>query len=285
MSKQYYQAAKSFLGHLQGTSKALQTIESYQGDLRSFELFMKESFSGKTDWLKKIDDQLFKNYSDYLEHKKVKSNTQRRKLLTLQKFLRYLAARKKVSQSLAKKFPAPLKVEKTPLVVDLAALLEQIKALPVESHLDSRNRLLMWVLAETGCQVSEVTHIRFQDIVQNQISISGKAERTLTISTELMLAVFDHQQFSQGNEYLFRGFSRLGALPEPLSDRGVELLVKHYAGMFKCPKLTPRLFRRSIVMQWFQQGVSEAEIQKRLGLKSAYAFKVYAPLFAKSAQG
>lgn len=220
-----------------------------------------------------------------MEQAKEKTNTQRRKLLTIQKFLRYLSSRKKVSVTLSNKIPTPQKIEKAPKTFDLRAVLSQIEALPSDSHLHSRNKLMLWVLAETGCQVSEASALQFDDFTDGEIprmKISGKSERTLVISQALRIAVFEHRQWASGSPYLFRGFTKSGALPERISDRAIELVVKSYRATLGVKTLTPRAFRRSIVMHWFHQGITQQEIKVRLGLKSDYAFKVYEPLFKRS---
>jgi hypothetical protein len=55
-------------------------------------------------------------------------------------------------------------------------------------------------------------------------------------------------------------------------------LVKAYAAKLGFPEIVPRTIRHSAVMGWFQQGMTEEEIQRRLGLKSAYAFRAYEAL-------
>lgn len=285
MNSDYLQATQSFIGHLIGTAKAQQTIDSYKTDLKTFEGFMQSRFPKSKTWFSQLEPELLTAFSEYLDKEKVKTNTKRRKLLTIQKFLRYLAGRNKVEKELGNRFPTPHKVEKTPKTIDLPKLLEGIKALPADTHLMARNQLILWVLAETGCLVSELSHVRFEDVSSQghpMILIRGKTERLLPISEGLRLAIFDHQKWSMSNPYLFRGFSKYGPLPERMSDRAIELIVKAYRGFFKIPALTPRLFRRSIVMHWFEQGKEQNEIQALLGLRSAYAFRVYEPLFKKS---
>ena len=110
------------------------------------------------------------------------------------------------------------------------------------------------------------------------LMIRGKLARLIPTSQSLQIAAFEHRQWSQGSNYLFRGFNRSGALPERISDRAVELVVKSYRGILGQKNLTPRSFRRTIVMEWFSRGLTQPDIKQRLGLKSDYAFKVYQSL-------
>ncbi len=81
---------------------------------------------------------------------------------------------------------------------------------------------------------------------------------------------------------MFLGFNRFGSLGMPMSPRGVEMLVRLYGSKLGFPELTPRVFRHSIILNWFSLGISQTEIQAWLGLKTTYAFRSYIPLIEES---
>ena len=78
---------------------------------------------------------------------------------------------------------------------------------------------------------------------------------------------------------LFESFNRYGSMGTPLSSRGIELLVRAYADRLGAPALVPRMIRHSVVLAWHQEKVPQDEIQKRLGLRSDYAFRTYKQLW------
>ncbi|MFL5814118.1 MAG: tyrosine-type recombinase/integrase, partial [Bdellovibrionia bacterium] len=219
-----------------------------------------------------------------------KTNTRRRKLLTAHRFVRYLSQRNQLLVEAPTKLPAPHKIERVPFTVSHKLLIETIKTLPVTSVLERRNRALLWVLAETGCQVSEITQLRFEHWSKSgsgqngkaQVVIPGKATRTLAVSSELFAEIEELRAVSNGKSSVFLGFNKHGPLGAPISSRGVELLVRFYSSRLNIPELTPRTFRHSAVVGWFEQGIAQDEIQKRLGLRTAYAFRAYAPLLRTS---
>ncbi|MCM0606065.1 MAG: tyrosine-type recombinase/integrase [Xanthomonadaceae bacterium] len=285
MSQTFGRAVHSFIGHLQGTSRSQQTIASYKSDLNQLSLYLKKRFPKDYEQLSKLTPAVLGEFMIAMDQAKEKTNTKRRKLLTIQKFLRYLSSRKKISTVLSNRIPTPHKIEKSPQMFELKSVLTAIEKLPADSHLLSRNKLILWMLAETGCQVSELCGLTFDDFTNGErpnVVITGKSARNIPISQELRIAVFEHRQFSAGSHYLFRGFSRAGALPGKISDRAIELVVKSYRAELGEKNLTPRAFRRTIVMQWFEQGLTQAEIKSRLGLKSDYAFKLYEPLLKQN---
>lgn len=283
---EFSKALKSFLGYLEGTQKAAHTIKNYRLDLLAFYSFLENSAPKKPVRCETLGEKELNLYHEFLQAQGFKTNTRRRKLLTAHRFVRYLSQRNQLLIEAPSKLPAPHKIERVPFTVSQKRLIDQIRTLPVASVLERRNRALLWVLAETGCQVSEVTQLRFEHWSEQngkaQVAIPGKAPRNLSVSPELFAEIEDLKAVSQGKSPVFLGFNKHGPLGAPISARGVELLVRFYSSRLNIPELTPRTFRHSAVVGWFEQGIAQDEIQKRLGLRTAYAFRAYAPLLKSS---
>lgn len=282
----YASALKSFIGHLEGTGKAAHTIDSYRLDLLRFEEFLRGE--GNKPAEVRVDRISRKDLERYHEHLKLegqKTNTRRRKLMTVRKLMTYLASRKRIEIDVAKKLPAPAKIERIPFTVDSGKLIEAIRGLETGTPILARNRALLWLLAETGCSVAEAAALRWKetDLEARRVEFLGKSQRTLSISAGLANALGEVVGSAKPHEPCFRGFNRFGSLGGAITPRGIELLVKSYEPKLGLGSLTPRSFRHSIVVHWYREGTSESEIQKRLGLKTAYSFRVYAPIFAKIA--
>lgn len=274
---------KSFLGYLEGTEKSLHTIKNYRSDLVTFQKFLEKGLGSQPVAITKLTLHDLERYNDYLKILKLKTNSRRRKLLTIRKLLRYLSQRKQIGIDVGQKLPAPAKMERIPLTVSQPELLQKIRSMPSVSEIEARNRVLLWTLAETGCQVSEATQIRFeqweaQSGGKSALHISGKMPRAVPVSCELYEEVQKLQILTQTKKpspWIFLGFNKFGSLGSPITSRGVELLVKAYAERLEIEGLTPRTFRHSAVVQWFKEGLEQDEIQRRLGLRTAYAFRTY----------
>jgi len=270
------------MGHLEGTGKALHTISSYRSDLKSFERFLEMGMGPRRVALHQLTIQDLTAYQKHLSALGLRTNTRRRKILTVRKLLKYLSIRKKINLDTSGKMPAPFKVERIPETVPLEVLMARIRVMPTTTLHQARNRVLLLTLAETGCLVSEVTRLKYESFSTHEVRFEGKAPRALLISRELSDAVTALQSFAGGTPWLFLGFNRFGPLGQPITPRGVELLIRHHAESLGFEKLTPRTFRHSAVLHWHRQGAQTEEIQKRLGLKSTYAFRVYSALFKSS---
>lgn len=281
---------KSFLGYLEGTQKSKNTIKNYKLDIQCFLDFISSQYPGKNIEVSHISRTDIEEFRKELQKQGLMTNTRRRKLLTVTQFLGYLAKRKKVSPVLSQKVPAPHKVEKVPFTLSTEALIHAIQALPQGVLLEERNRLILWVLAETGCLVSELSPLRYEQFQTSSkktpsVEFFGKFKRTVPISLELYEAVLSFKK-KEGSHptWIFLGFNKYGNLGHPITDRGVELLVKSYAKKLGSEEMTPRTLRHSAVVFWYRKGLQIPEIQARLGLKTTYAFRAYEPLFKSTSE-
>jgi site-specific recombinase XerD len=289
-------AFKSFAGHLEGTGKAKHTIDAYRFDLQSFAEFLEGSRSvssgkkGPLD-LRGIVRKDLERYHEWLKQAGQKTNTRRRKLMTVRKLMNYLTNRKKLDLDIAKRLPAPEKIERVPETVDLAKFRADFAKLDTGSPLALRNAALLGLMMDTGCSVSEAAKLRWTqlDLRGGKLSLLGRgsagAERDLKLSP-VTLAAIEKLKESAGEDALcFVGFNRYGPMKVGkrtlgITPRGIEMLVKSLAETLGYSGVTPRTLRHSAVIEWFRAGASEDEIQRRLGLRTPYAFRIYAPIFA-----
>jgi integrase/recombinase XerD len=279
-------ALKSFIGHLEGSGKARHTVDAYRFDLQNFAEFLEGTP------LSKIVRKDLERYQDWLKLSGEKTNTRRRKIMTVRKFMFYLTARKKIAIDIAKKLPAPGKIERVPETIDLGKFREAVRALEGGSHLAHRNIALLGLLIDTGCSVSEAAKLRWQEVdaKSGTIRILGKAEREIKLSPESLSALSKLREYAATDELCFIGFNRHGPMRVGkralgITPRGIEMLVKSLSGALGFPRVTPRTLRHSAVVEWYRNGVGEDEIQIRLGLKTPYAFRIYAPIFTVIREG
>jgi site-specific recombinase XerD len=281
-------ALQSFMGYLEGTQKSHHTIKNYRLDLMAFERFLARAPGGARPLaLASVGHRELDVFHDHLRAEGLKTNTRRRKLMTVRKFMGYLAGRKKVMEGLGRQLRAPAKVERVPRTVAYEELISAIRALPAGTELEARDRTLLWLLTETGCLVSEAARMRAEDWVDggSEVRIPGKRARPLRVSRELGQALDElkRRQSAGGRRatWLFRGFNRFGPIGTgAITPRGIEMLVSAKAARLGSAGLTPRIIRHSTVLHWFRAGVPREEMQRRLGLRTAYAFRVFEPLLA-----
>ena len=274
----YAQIRKSFLGHLEGTLKATHTVDSYASDLEAFRQFLEREQGTKTpDWSRLTLEHL-QDYSEYLKALGQKTNTRRRKLLTLRKLLRYLHRRKQFGVDLSLQLPTPTKLERKPVLLNYAELEAALDRLPQETELEQRNRLLVRLLLETGALISEVATLRWEhwNARPERILLTGKREREIGVSKTLAEELNRWQaRVSASSPWILSGHNRFGSLGGSVSTRGIELAIRQTASALGVPHLVPRMLRQCAVSHWIQQGWTSERIQERLGLLSDYSLRVY----------
>ena len=285
----YGYALKSYFGYLEGRSKSDHTIKSYASDLKTFENYLKYKNKKKQIVLERLSLEDLSRYSQWLRAKGYRINSRRRKLLTVRRFFLYLSKRKKLQENVSLNLVAPYKVERIPHTLDISSFIQEIRKMPSQTVIFNRNRLLCWVLAETGCQVSELVRIRRSHIFlssekkQSRTGIlfysSNGDERRVFISEELYAAIRSLKlPRTEKDPFLFYGFNRYGPISSHMSERAVELLLKQTGKQLKEEKLTPRLIRHSVIVYWLKNGWTKSEVKTAVGLKTDYVFKVYDPI-------
>lgn len=287
----FLRAAKNFKGFLEARGKALLTIKSYETDIRSFTRFLAEQGIKPSVSIQSLSSATLQDFHEWLKKCGDKVNTRRRKVLTLRRFLRFLEKRGSLDTEMSQILPAPQKVERVPRVLDISNLQAAIRALPNGNDQETRNVALIFVLAETGCLVSEVSGISWSDfeVSEKEATLQlgvGQRERTISVSLELYELVSNLFNESRGDKLespLFKGFNRYGPIHSRITSRGVELVVRAYAKRLSYPLLTPRLIKHSVVLGWLRAGITQGEVQKRLGLKTTYAFRAYESLYSQAA--
>ena len=278
---------KSFMGYLEGTQRSGHTKASYRLDLLDFFRFLeKEGFDLEKTRLAQIESREIEAYHAGLRKDAQKANTRRRKLMTLRKWLQYLRKRKKIATDLGRILPTPDKSERVPAIVPRERVLTHIAEMGVTTDLELRNKVLLWLLLETGAAVSEVAALRSDQVervakTRLKVEFTGKKPRIreITGDAELLDGVERLRADAGDTGALFCGFNRHGKLRAAgVTPRGVEMLV-HGLGKTWGLDLTPRLLRHSVVVAWYRDGVLPDEIQARLGLSTGYSMRLYEPHF------
>jgi len=135
------------------------------------------------------------------------------------------------------------------------------------SCIDSqRDRLVVAMLFETGCTVSELVKIRIKDIRGNILTIPGEHTknrriRRIEMPPKLSRRINDICRGRKKTECLFRSKQSQG-----LSTRRIEQIIVHYAGICGLT-LSPRKIRKEYIKNQLRH-CSPEEAQSRTGVLS-----------------
>ncbi len=241
-----------------------------------------------------ITSEMVRRYRLWLHEQKdragerLKSNTQNYHLIALRSFLKYLARRDVTTLSAEK-----IELGKTvPRIVEFleGSDLERFLKAPLDGSggapvVIARDRAILEMLFSTGLRVSELAHLKKDDInlKREEFTVRGKGRKP-------RLVFLSEAARSSLKEYLAlrkdlssallvrydRAKPRRQIMPSPLTSRSIERLVKYYAkkaGLTK--RVTPHVLRHSFATDLLRNGADIKAVQALLGHASITTTQVY----------
>lgn len=253
------------------------TLKAYRIDLAQFCAFMESRDC--------FDKNELNSYINLL-HSMYKPKSAKRKIACVKAFYRYMEIEDIIGfnpfHKIILKYKEPLKLPKTiPLGLVKKILVYSYKQHSVantkyKKEITLRNILILELLFSTGMRVSEVSHLKIEDInsSDNTVRIFGKGakERIMCINDELNEAISDYQSVRcHESEYLF--LNRLG---NRLSEQSIRYMVDDYANAVGAPlHITPHMFRHTFATELHNEDVDIRYIQQFLGHSSIATTQIY----------
>lgn len=146
----------------------------------------------------------------------------------------------------------------------------------------ARDKLLVSLLYETGCRVSEVTHIKLADVDMGHksITVTGKGNKTRTVffqaNTKYLIEEYLKARRNPDSPYLFTSnhtAKEIGPLSKDSLEREMRILCKDAGLEVHC---TPHTLRHTYATDMLKRGADITHIQKLLGHSSVDTTMIYA---------
>jgi integrase/recombinase XerC len=229
---------------------------------------------------------------------KATSTTIRRKLASLRSFFRYLVNEKTVASNpfagirgprLAKPLPKILSVEEINklLAAPLNSFKEQKKSdkkpSPIDEYEMIRDTAVFELLYSTGCRISEVIHLIWQeiDLHNGTVIVTGKgSKQRLCIIGKAAKKALERMRESarglwhDGGEVTSAIF--LNRDGKPLCVRNVERSIKRWLAYAELPsEITPHKLRHSFATHLLDAGADLRSVQEMLGHSSPATTQIY----------
>jgi integrase/recombinase XerD len=235
-----------------------------------------------------LDAPLIGAFLDHLEHERGNSTrTRNARLVAVHSLFRYAAFREPADAAVIQRVLAiPQKrFDKTIVSFLTRDEVEAVLAAPDQTTwIGRRDHALLLALFQTGLRVSELTALRFQDVIFGHgahLRCHGKGRKDrstpLTTQTAKVLRAWMLELGGGPDQTLFPSVRR-----GPLSRDAVEALVQKYAAdaATRCPslrhkRLSPHVFRHSTAMALLQAGVDTSVIALWLGHESLQSTQIY----------
>ena len=265
---------------------SLNTIESYRRDIEKYLAYLGDE--GVAKW-EQIDRFFILGYLHQLEREGKSPNTIIRTVSSLRKFHQFLKQEKRSPEDPMQHIDTPKKAMTLPKVLSYQEV-ERILEIPdTSSLLGRRDRALLEVMYATGLRVSELTHLKMEDLHLElgliQTLGKGEKERIIPIGDT---AAFWLEEYLQGSRPRLAG--KAGVSPFVfLNHRGGQLTrqgvwknirnIVREAGVTK--QVTPHTLRHSFATHLLENGADLRVVQELLGHSDISTTQIYTHISKK----
>lgn len=255
----------NYIDHLRHIKKFSEnTVKAYRQDIQQFISFFQEKNLA-------INKGTIRDFISHIFLKTKNRATVSRKIYALRSFYDYLIRLGKEEKNPFDMIDVPKVTKKMPSILTEKEMFAFLDRLPEENFLQLRNKAIFELLYASGLRISELTHLKLEDVDFNEGMIrvmgKGKKERIVPfndISRSTLIRYLEaaRKQFKIPSEGIF-----LNHRGKPISERGVEMILKAtYQILLETHKnVYPHLFRHSFATHLLQRGANLRIIQELLG--------------------
>lgn len=183
----------------------------------------------------------------------------------------------------------PRKIPKMKVDRKLPVILtrEQVNLL-IDSIENHKHKAITAVMYSAGLRVSEVVHLRYEDICRTKkmihVPVSKSRQDRYTILSDRCLEILTEYWFryNRPTGWLFPSRVR----DEPLTIKSVEKFIKDHVRRLGLPEeVTPHTMRHCFACHMLEDGVSLTYIQQLLGHRSPISTNAYLQMTSKALMG
>ena len=269
------------------------TIISYQEELKKYQTFLEKS---KIDYLK-INKNDVRNYLKYLSLKKYKNSTIAHNLCAIRTFYRYLVNKGKLEKNTFNSIKNPKNDKKLPNFLTEDEIKKVLNfndnkynynnlnlpvSYPYQNNLyTTRDLLIVELLYDTGCRVSELVNIKLDDIdlINKNIKIMGKGSKERIVyfgdyTIERINAYFEDRKTildKKSSPYLLVSHES-GRLTPRRVENIIDNIMKH---LDLKNKITPHTLRHTFATHLLNNEADLRSVQNLLGHESLSTTQIY----------
>jgi integrase/recombinase XerD len=258
---------------------AAATIEAYANDLARFSEFLNRL---KIADIADADTAVILKYLIQLRDEDLEARSRARHLVTLRGFFKFLVQEKLIKQNPARVIDLPKSGLKLPDVLSADEVRSILDAADPETPRGSRDSAMLELLYAAGLRVSELIHVKIQDVNLEvgfvRTKGKGSKERVVPIGSHAREKIADFKKHGRPkllkqlvSPYLF--VARAG---KPMTRQRFWKMIKQYtlrAGIEK--EITPHTFRHSFASHLLEGGADLRSVQMMLGHVDISTTQIY----------
>jgi integrase/recombinase XerC len=271
----------SFLKYLRFEKRVSpHTVTAYENDLRQFQDFVNENFSG--EMIDNANYGLVRSWIVQLVELKLSPTSVNRKIASLRAFYKFLLRREHITKDPMMKIK-PLKTSKRlPTFVKEPDMVKVLDNLEFENSLDGwRNKLILELFYATGIRLSELINLKEAqiDLRSRTIKVLGKRnkERIIPFSAGLV-SIIENYRSVRNREVQIKDHGLLFVTDsgEPCYPMMIYRAVKKYLDHYTTTeKRSPHVLRHTYATHLLNKGAEINAVKELLGHTSLAATQVY----------
>ncbi|NLY54673.1 MAG: site-specific tyrosine recombinase XerD [Firmicutes bacterium] len=259
---------------------AVNTLEAYGRDLRSYVRFLKEH---KVTSFLQTDRDTVRAYLEHLHNLGRAASTISRNLAALKSFYQFL-----VSESLMKEDPtihleSPKVLKRLPRVLNLSEVEALLNQPSLEDAFSLRDKAMLEVIYATGIRVSELVALNLSDVnlEAGYLRCVGKGNKERIVPLGSVAVKYVEMYLDLGRPELTKNNSSEVALfvnhhGRRLSRQGFWKVVKRYAKEANIDEnITPHTLRHSFATHLLENGADLRSVQEMLGHADISTTQIY----------
>ena len=254
------------------------TIKAYQIDLQQFNSYMQNKNC--------LSKESIIEYIDLL-HKKYKPKSAKRKIACIKAFYHFMEMENIIDinpfHKIQIKYKEPLVLPKTISLANVESILQYaymdygVATSNYQKQTKLRNTIVLELLFSTGMRVSEVSHLKIEniDLKSSNIYILGKGskERIMCIANTKISKLIDQYLVIRNSNSKFLFVNKLGNV---YSEQSIRNMVNSYAKAAGVEShITPHMFRHTFATALLDEDVNIRYIQQLLGHSSIVTTQIY----------
>lgn len=259
---------QSFTDYLQTEKKASKNTEvSYQRDLRKLAVFLKEHGIEKPE---QMNATVLNSYLLYLEREHFSPATISRSIAAIHMFCQYACQEGKMVSDPSKALQPPRVERKMPEILSIAEVDLLLRQPKTDTPKGIRDKAMLEMLYATGIRVSELIHLKTQDVnlMMGYITCRDEKERIVPFGEPAKKAL--EQYLGSARAALMHGRDDdvlfVNCSGGPMSRQGFWKILKSYAKSAGITAdITPHTLRHSFATHLLQNGADLKSVQEMMG--------------------
>ncbi len=263
------------------------SIISYKQELNRMRVYLERQNIADVQL---IDQATILEHLKWMHEEDLATATRSHYVSTLRHFFRYLKLDASIEENPMEKISLPKKASHLPAVLTLEEVDRLLDTPNIEKPLGLRDRTLLETLYSTGMRVSEIIHIKLQDLHLDMgfIQTIGKGDKERIVPIGEQAEDWINRYINEGRPKLVKDedesqdYLFVNNRGRPLSRQGVWKNLKKLVMMAKITKdISPHTLRHSFATHLLENGADLRVVQELLGHSDISTTQIYTHIHAQ----